>query len=310
MTLVAALLTALLTACETSKAPAYTGDFPDPSVVVAGGVYYAFATEAVGGNPRVQRLTSTDMRAWRAPAQRDALAALPAWADGYGTWAPTVVLVGGRYVMYYSAHQTGGRHCLSVATAASPADQFVDRSTRPFLCLPNGETIDPSTFLTPDGQRWLVWKGPFGPKGVATIFTQRLSADGLALVKNTRGSLMHAEPKGWTKYNIEAPSVFWFQGKYYLFYSGGNYWTSGYSIGYAICRTPVGPCTDMSARKPWVASHGDAKGPGGESFFVDLNGHIQMAYHAWGKQQGYANGGRRSMWIDQLAILNGVPKLI
>ena len=35
-----------------------------------------------------------------------------------------------------------------------------------------------------------------------------------------------------------------------------------------------------------------------------------MAYHAWGKVQGYDKGGKRTMWIDQLAILNGVPMLI
>jgi beta-xylosidase len=307
---VAALLTACLTGCETSKAPAYGGDFPDPSVVVAGGVYWAFGTEALGGSPHIQRIYSTDMRAWRVPAQPEALFALPKWADGFGTWAPTVQQIGNRWVMYYSAHQTGGHECLSVASAASPADQFVDSSTKPFLCLPNGETIDPSTFLSPDGRRWLVWKGPLGSKGVATIFTQRLTPDGLTLVKNTRGSLMQAQPKGWTKYNVEAPSVLYWQGKYLLFYTGGNYWTSGYAMGYAVCRTPVGPCTDMSAKKPWVATHNGAYGPGGGSFFIDLNGHIQMAYHAWGKVQGYDKGGKRTMWIDQLAIINGVPMLI
>ena len=310
LAVVAALLAACLAGCETSKSPAYTGDFPDPSVVLAGGVYYAFGTEALGGSPHIQRLYSTDMRAWRIPAEPEALAALPKWADGYGTWAPTVQLIGNRYVMYYSAHQTNGHECLSVAVAATPAAQFVDQSTKPFLCLPNGETIDPSTFLAADGQRWLVWKGPLGTKGVATIFTQRMTPDGLTLVTNTRGSLLQAQPKGWTKYNIEAPSVLLWQGKYLLFYSGGNYWTSGYAMGYAVCKTPVGPCRDMTLKKPWVASHGDAKGPGGESFFFDLNGHIQMAYHAWGKVQGYDKNGKRTMWIDQLAILNGVPSLI
>jgi beta-xylosidase len=307
---VAALIPALLTGCKPTTKPAYTGDFPDPSVIRVGLVYYAFATQALGGHPAIQRLTSTDMRAWRAPDPADALVALPGWSDGSGTWGPAVWQVGNRFVMYYSTHQRGGRHCLSVAVAASPMQQFVDNSTRPLLCLPNGETIDPSPFIAAGGQRYLAWKGPIGEKGVALIYTQRLTPDGLSLVPRTRGSLLQAQPKGWTSYNIEAPAVFWWDGKYYLFYSGGNYWTDKYAIGYAVCRGPSGPCTDMSAKKPWFSTHGDARGPGGQSFFVDVNGHIQMAYHAWGDKLGYDQGGIRSMWIDQIAILGGKPTII
>ena len=54
-------------------------------------------------------------------------------------------------------------------------------------------------------------------------------------------------------------------------------------------------------------SHGAAQGPGGESFFTDATGTLFMAYHAWGAKQGYNLGGVRSLWIDQVGILNGVP---
>jgi beta-xylosidase len=304
------LIPAVLTGCKPTTKAAYNGDFPDPSVIRIGLAYYAFGTQALGGHPAIQRLVSTDMKTWRVPSPADALLALPKWADGSGTWAPAVWQVGNRLVMYYSTHQSGGRHCLSVAVAYSPVQQFVDKSTKPLLCLPNGETIDPSPFVAAGGVRYLSWKGPSGSKGVATIYSQRLTPDGLSLVPGTRGTLLQAKRTGWTSYNIEAPSVFWWAGRYYLFYSGGNYWSDKYAIGYAVCRGPGGPCTDMSVKKPWFATHGNARGPGGESFFVDLEGHIRMAYHAWGKTLGYNNGGIRSMWIEQIAILGDAPAII
>ena len=296
-----------LAACSPNptKTASYPGDFPDPSVIRAGAAYYAFATQGVGGHPAIQRLVSTDHEHWTVPSVPDALAALPRWADDTGTWAPDVTQIGSSYVMYYSVHEAGGRHCLSAALAASPANQFVDNSTKPMLCMPNGETIDPSAILGPYGLHYLVWKGP-DARGVATIYSQRLTANGLGFV-GPRAWLMKAKPGTWTSYNVEAPEFLFNQNRWFLFYSGGNYWSSKYAIGYATCSGPLGPCTDGTPKKPWVASHGAAIGPGGQSFFTDGSGTIFMAYHAWGNVQGYDKGGIRSLWIDQVGVLNGVP---
>jgi beta-xylosidase len=294
-----------LAACgpNPTKQASYPGDFPDPSVIRVGGLYFAFSTQGPGGT--IQRLVSTDHVHWVMPAVSDALTALPQWADSSGTWAPDVTRIGNTYVMYYSVHMAGGRHCLSVATATSPANQFVDNSTKPMLCMPNGETIDPTTVVGPYNLRYMIWKGP-DAKGVATIYSQRLTANGLGFV-GPRAVLMKAKPGTWTSYNIEAPAMLFTQNRWFLFYSGGNYWSPKYAVGYATCSGPLGPCTDRSPKTPWVGSHGAAYGPGGESFFVDPNGAIFMAYHAWGKVQGYDKGGIRSLWIDQVGVLNGVP---
>ncbi len=296
-----------LAACapNPSKQASYPGDFPDPSVIRVGTTYFAFATQAAGGHPAIQRLVSADHENWATPAVPDALAALPSWADDSGTWAPEVTQIGNRYVMYYSVHAAGGTHCLSAAMATSPANQFVDSSTKPMLCMPNGETIDPATVVGPYNLRYLIWKGP-DAKGVATIYSQRLTSDGLGFV-GPRAVLMKAKPGTWTAYNVEAPSMLFTQNRWFLFYSGGNYWSPAYAIGYATCSGPLGPCTDRNPKTPWVGSHGAAYGPGGESFFVDPNGAIFMAYHAWGKVQGYDKGGIRSLWIDQVGVVNGVP---
>jgi predicted GH43/DUF377 family glycosyl hydrolase len=308
--LIALLIVALLAALAScsprlSRSSSYAGDFPDPSVIRVGGLYFAFATQATGGHPTIQRLVSTNHTSWVRPAVQDALYALPRWADDSGTWSPDVTQMGLGYVMYYSAHEAGGRHCLSAAFATSPANQFVDNSTRPMLCMPNGETIDPSVVVGPYNLHYLVWKGP-DANGVATLYSQRLTTGGLEFA-GPRVVLMKAHRTGWTSYNIEAPTMLFTQNRWLLFYSGGNYWSSKYAIGYATCDGPLGPCTDRSASKSWVGSHGTAQGPGGESFFTDPAGTIFMAYHAWGSKLGYSNGGSRSLWIDEVGVLNGVP---
>ena len=162
--------------------------------------------------------------------------------------------------MYYSVHAAGGRHCLSAAMASSPANQFVDTSTKPMLCMPNGETIDPATVIGPYNLRYLIWKGP-DAKGVATIYSQRLTSDGLGFV-GPRAVLMKAKPGTWTSYNVEAPSMLFTQNRWFLFYSGGNYWSPKYAIGYATCSGPLGPCTDRNPKTPWVGSHGARVRPG------------------------------------------------
>lgn len=297
----------VLAACGAKPSPkaVFTGDFPDPSIALVGNVYYGFATQAPGGHPAIQRIVSTDHVHWTVPAVADALQALPVWADDSGTWSPTLTHIGKSYILYYSAHEAGGRHCLTAAVAASPADQFVDKSTKPMVCQAGGETIDPSVFVAPTGQRYLLWKGP-NANGVATLFSQRLSSNGLYVLGKVT-QLLQAKPKGWTAYNIEGPEMLLSGGKYYLFYSGGNYWSSKYAMGYAVCAGPQGPCVDHSAAKPWFATHGNARGPGGGSFFTDSTGALFMAYHAWGKVLGYNNGGIRSLWIDHVTFLSGNP---
>jgi beta-xylosidase len=297
----------ILAACsgKVSRQAVYGGDFPDPSIIRAGNTYYAFATQAAGGHPAIQRLTSTDGLHWVAPAEPDALASLPSWADDSGTWAPEVTLIGHTYVMYYSAHAAGGRHCLSVATAPSLTAQFVDSSRTALGCQSAGETIDPTPFVGYFGERYLLWKGPNG-HGVATLYSQRMSADGLSFVGKP-AQLLLAKRKGWTSYNIEAPSMIYAAGKYFLFYSGANYFSANYAIGYAVCAGPMGPCVDKTVKAPWFRSHGNARGPGGQSFFTGPEGELLMAYHAWGQVMGYSNGGIRSLWTDKVIFLGGAP---
>ena len=98
-------------------------------------------------------------------------------------------------------------------------------------------------------------------------------------------------------------------GAYRLFYSANVYTSDDYGVGFADCAGPLGPCTNRSTTAPWLGSHGTARGPGGQSFFVDATGTLVMAYHAWNGVIGYDAGGVRALWTSPVAILDGDPVL-
>lgn len=73
--------------------PSVQGDFPDPSIIHAGGLWWAFATNA--GGSHVQVATSNDFNNWIYKGGYDALPRLPAWVsrDRPDVWAPNVVQI-------------------------------------------------------------------------------------------------------------------------------------------------------------------------------------------------------------------------
>jgi beta-xylosidase len=95
---------------------AHGGDFPDPHVLVAGGVYYAYSTNVARINVPV--MTSTDLTPWTATAE--ALPPLASWASPGRTWAPTAVPKGGAYVLYYTVTQTATRPQLDRGGSIDP----------------------------------------------------------------------------------------------------------------------------------------------------------------------------------------------
>jgi hypothetical protein len=78
-------------------------DFPDPSLILVGQTYFAYATNSVAGN--IQIISSTDLSHWTAVG--NALPSLPTWATPNNTWAPSVAMIGGTFVLYYAANVAG-----------------------------------------------------------------------------------------------------------------------------------------------------------------------------------------------------------
>ena len=278
-------------------------NFPDPFVARFAGRYYAYATgsEVRGTAMNVQLVSSTDLMRWTAAAEALPLANLPAWVDRSHpqVWAPEVMAVGGRYVLYFNARHvsltrverspsgpvTRKRHCVGAAVADRPEGPFVGIDA-PLVCseFEHG-TIDAAAFRDGD-QLYLHYKEDSNCcGGEAAIWAQGLSGDGLAAVGapvKLLGANDSAEKHDdWEWRVVEAPTMVKRGRAYYLFYSGNFYGNKNYAVGYLSCATPRGPCRDLGDN-PILWSHKSSPllGPGHQSVFEE-RGRSWIFYHGW-----------------------------
>jgi beta-xylosidase len=280
----------------------YTDNFPDPSVLRVGPVYYAYGTATGGAYLPV--LHSTDLRTWTtrsayapqstdpAPDFDDALVAPARWALdqtpgerlGVEVWAPGVARLGGRYVAYYAVRVRARprRFCISFATSPNPDGPFVDTTSRPLVCDPDtAGSIDPAPFVDPrTGRAWLLWKSEGVPFHRATrIWSRALRPDGTGFTRGSRRQELLKTSLAWEGAVIESPSMVRYGGRLWLLYSANRWNSDRYAIGVARCASPAGPCTKETV--PLLASQGTRLGPGGPSGFIGPSGGLFMAYAAW-----------------------------
>jgi beta-xylosidase len=302
--------TAVARAETAARKPAYGRDFPDPHLLLVGRTYYAYSTQV--GETNVPVMKSSDLTRWS--RRSDALPRLPDWASPGSTWAPTVLDQGSDYVLYYTVRQTSSdRQCVSVAIAAEPDGPFRDTSGGPLVCQRSrGGSIDPSVFTDASGTTYLLWKSDDNADGRKnSLWARPLTADGVGFVRSSVPVRLLTQTARWQAPAIEGPSMVQSDDTYYLFYGAGGWDSSTSAIGYATCRSPVGPCTDRSTGRPWLDSDpdGDAPvGPQGPSVFVDRGGRTRLGFAAWNGRVGYPEG-VRSLWTAPLSFDDGVPRL-
>jgi beta-xylosidase len=275
------------------------GDFPDPFVIAGDdGRYYAYSTQV--GTTDVPVAISTDLRTWKSAG--NALGKLGAWARPGRTWAPAVLKRNGIYVLYYTAwNRLLDRQCIGLATATTPAGPFVDTGLVPLICQTdrNG-SIDASPFVAGDGRPYLLWKSEENATGGrTTIWSQPLSADGLTPAGRPTEILRQSQR--WESPLIEGPTMVEHGGAFHLFYGAGWWESPGAGIGWATCSSPAGPCV-KPLTTPWLAGAPGAGGRAGGELFRDGRGTLKMAHHAWPDTIGYANGGRRAMYIGTVGF--------
>jgi beta-xylosidase len=286
--------------------PVIQSDFPDPGIINVNGTYYAYATNSAGKN--IQLATSTDLVDWK--MLPDALPALPSWATtefGFA-WAPEVIQIGDRFVMYYTARvKDTSTQCLGVATSDKPEGPFTDTNAEPFICQKGaGGSIDASPFR--DGDKlYLYWKNDGNCcGGITYIWEQELAPDGLSLVGEPKQLL--SNDQRWEGVVIEAPTMWKQDGKYYMFFSGNVYNTINYAVGYATCDAPTGPCTD-APENPILKTDTDKPpvlGPGHQTVVLDKDGETWFVYHAWAVPVG-GQLEKRYVYIDRLTFDGGKP---
>lgn len=282
---------------------AWTGDLPDPHVLLHSGRYYAYGTTTAGANVPV--LTSVDLVHWVTGPHAglpvaDALPVPARWAvrrpGGGGTevWAPAVALLAGRWVMYYAVlARADGRHCISVARASSPLGPFTDTTAGPLVCSsdPMG-SIDPTVF-TSGGIPYLIWKNEGVPHRAPTrMWSRALAATGTAFAPGSGAHELLHTALPWEGNLVEGPSMLYVAHRLYLFYSANSWDSAHYAIGYAVCRSVLGPCSRITSG-PLLASVPRELGPGGPSAFLDPAGRLRLAFHAWrGPGTSYPAGAR------------------
>lgn len=295
--------------------PALKEDFPDPHVLRDGGRWLAYATNS--GSANVQLRESRDLGRWR--PLPDPLPRLPGWAASGFTWAPEVLAMPGRYILYFTARERrSGLQCIGTAVARTPVGPFAPVGVAPLVCeRREGGSIDPSPFRDRRGGLWLLYK----TDGNHPRFRRRtliravaLTADGLQVAGSAVTLLSNDRP--WQGTVVEAPSMVLHGGDHILFFSANDYgWPSGralspYAIGWARCAGPQGPCT--AAPHPFIASTaapGCRSGPGHQSIFAGPAGDM-IAFHAWAATADCRRGpGVRQLWIAPLAWRRGRPVL-
>jgi beta-xylosidase len=279
-----------------SFVPVLRDNFPDAFVVARQGEFIAYATNDGANVPIAISRNLVDWTIAVDPAnpkkKYDAMPVLGRWAKEGFTWAPEVLQVGDKWLLYYTASSRRlNAQCIGLAVADNPRGPFRDASAGPLVCQTKlGGTIDANPFRDTDGKLYLYFKNDGNRvKARTSLWGQRLTQDGRALVG--RPVQMVDDRARWKERVIEAPTMVRSPAGYTLFYSGGFFgWNpeegklSPYAMGYATCSSPLGPCTD-APENPILYSFRDKQagclsGPGHQSIF-QANGRTFLSFHAW-----------------------------
>ncbi|KAJ7624354.1 Arabinanase/levansucrase/invertase [Roridomyces roridus] len=293
----------------TVRGPVLNTDFPDPGLLLPNGQtpWYAYSTSSSHGS--VPYATSNDFGTWTLGG--DALPNPGSWvsSSNRGIWAPDVRQIGSSYVMYYTAFSAANNnHCIGAATSSTPQGPFTPQA-QPIVCNAGaGGVIDASGFEAPGGQLYLVWKVDGNSIGQPTpIFIQPLASNGFTLQGSPTQLITNDPVDGGL---VEAPSLVYWQGWYYLFFSSNSYNTLNYDVSYAVATSATGPYTKVQAPNAPLLTSGKCStaGPGGATVINVLDQYVNAVFHS--DINGQTAAGGRSMWqVSSLTLSNGVATI-
>ncbi|MBQ9667483.1 MAG: family 43 glycosylhydrolase [Prevotella sp.] len=242
----------------------------DPFILLDGDTYYAYGTNDPDG---IAVWTSTDLLAWRRLGQLALHRQNTTETQWF--WAPEVYHKNGRYYMYYSANEH-----LYVATADRPEGPFRQVGGRMMEnTLGDEKCIDSSVYFDDDGQAYCFFVRFTDGNCIWSI---ELDDDLVTPRPATLHKCISVE-QPWE--NLlgrvnEGPFILKHNNIYYLTYSGNDYRSQDYAVGYAQARNIASTAWTKSADNPIVRRVEDLVGCGHHSFFTDKEGRLRIVFHA------------------------------
>jgi len=265
-------------------APAGQSFIHDPSTIISeGNTYYIFGT-----GPGLRTKISSDLAHW---TNGDSVFhTFPAWIKTYvpafrfNAWAPDIIHVNGKYLLYYAA-STWGKRVSAIGLATSPT---LDQSATNYVWSDAGlvitsteqsayNTIDPSVMRDRDGKLWLA----FGSYWQGIFLTELDPQTGLRV--STNSPLYHL---AWND-SIEASCITRHDNYYYLFVNWGQC-CKGTNSTYEV---RVGRATNVTG--PYLDRDGKRLVDGGGSVFLKSNGRFIGPGHI-----GILDDGKDSGWFS------------
>ena len=242
----------------------------DPYILLDGDTYYAYGTNDPDG---IAVWTSSDLLSWR---RLDQLALhRQNTTETQWFWAPEVYHKNGRYYMYYSANEH-----LYVATADRPEGPFKQVGGRMMEnTLGDEKCIDSSVYFDDDGQAYCFFVRFTDGNCIWSI---ELDDD----LTTPRPATLHkciSVQQSWE--NLlgrvnEGPFILKHNNIYYLTYSGNDYRSQDYAVGYAQARNITSTSWSKYSGNPIVRRVENLVGCGHHSFFTDKEGRLRIVFHA------------------------------
>jgi beta-xylosidase len=306
----------------TFQNPVYHDYLADPFCFRHGDWYYAVGTGRAEcyspkfTGPVVPMAKSRDLQHWEPVGRVLELPAEPFTCF----WAPEIAEHASQFYMYYHPCLPGKGYHIRVAVADQPDGPYRDSGR---ALTDNAFSIDSHPFRDDDGQWWLFYATDFLDFDDKTFRGTALVVDKLKSMTELAGhpqvvmrahwpwqryeaqQKSHGVVADW--YTLEGPTVRKRNGRYYCFYSGGNYQNESYGVDWLEADRIGGPWREVGCeRGPQLMRSipGKVIGPGHHSLVTAPDGTDYAVYHAWNEART-----DRLMCVDRLDWTDGRPTI-
>ena len=240
----------------------------DPFILYHDNAYYAYGTSSDEG---FEVFHSKDLKAWT--KHKDMLLKKE---DSFGSkwfWAPEVYYnsASRKFYLFYSAEEH-----ICVATSDSPLGPFKQDIKKPMR---DEKGIDSSLFIDEDGTPYIYFvRFTNGNE----IWVAELEDDWQTIKEETLTKCITASQPWETVLGkvTEGASVMRYNGQYYMIYSGNDFRSKDYGLGYATAGSPMGPWVKSENNPVLQRPANGLVGTGHGAFFKDKNKNYKYVFHA------------------------------